>query len=40
VQFVTLLALSDEGAPCFDRELAANLSAWDLVVRLLAGSVS
>lgn len=27
VQFITLLALSDEGAPSFDRELAANLSA-------------
>lgn len=27
VQFITLLALSVEGAPSFDRELAANLSA-------------
>lgn len=27
VQFITLLALSDEGAPSFDRELAASLSA-------------
>lgn len=27
VQFITLLALSDEGGPSFDRELAANLSA-------------
>lgn len=27
VQFITLLALSDDGAPSFDRELAANLSA-------------
>lgn len=26
VNFITLLALSDEGAPYFDRELAANLS--------------
>lgn len=27
VQFITLLALSDEGAPAYDRELAAQLSA-------------
>jgi hypothetical protein len=27
VQFITLLALSDEGAPSYDRELAAQLSA-------------
>lgn len=26
VQFITLLALSDEGAPCYDRELAAKMS--------------
>jgi VWA domain containing CoxE-like protein len=27
VQFITLLALSDEGAPAYDRELAAKLAA-------------
>ena len=27
VKFITLLALSDEGAPCYDRALAAKLSA-------------
>lgn len=27
VQFITLLALSDEGAPSYDRDLAANLAA-------------
>jgi hypothetical protein len=27
VQFITLLALSDEGAPAYDRELAAQLAA-------------
>jgi hypothetical protein len=26
VQFITLLALSDEGAPCYDKELAAKMS--------------
>lgn len=26
VQFITLLALSDEGAPCYDQELAAKMS--------------
>lgn len=27
VQFITLLALSDEGAPCYDKEIAAKMSA-------------
>mgnify|MGYP001470848202 CR=1 FL=1 len=30
VQFITLLALSDEGAPCFDHNIAAKLSAMSI----------
>lgn len=41
VQFVTLLALSDEGAPAYDREHAAALAVLDApAVRLHARPVS
>lgn len=49
IQFITLLALSDEGAPCYDHNLAAKLSAMsipcfactpDLFPDLMAAAIS
>jgi hypothetical protein len=49
IQFITLLALSDEGAPCYDHNLAARLSALnvpcfactpDLFPDLMAAAIS
>ena len=49
IQFITLLALSDEGAPCYDHNLAARLSAMnvpcfactpDLFPDLMAAAIS